>query len=55
MSPSRTVIWRCSRRAMRDRAAIGSPWVPVVMSRTLCGASFEASSIDTMVPRGALR
>ena len=40
---------------MRDSAAIGSPWVPVVMSSVLCGAIFAASSIGTTVPRGTLR
>ena len=54
VSPSRTVIWRCSRRDMRDSAAIGSPCVPVVMSTVLCGAILAASSIGMMVPFGAL-
>ena len=54
VSPSWMVIWRCSRRDMRDSAAIGSPWVPVVISTVLCGAIFAASSIGMIVPFGAL-
>ena len=37
VSPGTILILRWSSTAMRDRAAIGSPWTPVVMTVTCCG------------------
>ena len=37
---------RCSPRDIRDNAAIGSPWVPVVISTTCSGAIISAAEMS---------
>ena len=55
VSPSAMVMWRCVPLAMRVRALVGSPWLPVVMMARREGGVFFISSTPTIVPSGASR
>ena len=46
---------RCSECAIRDRAAIGSPWEPVTMRTLSCGGSEVMSRASMRTPAGTLR
>lgn len=50
-SPSVNVMLRCSPRDMRDSAAIGSPWVPVVTS-TIRSAGIISAAAMSMTSSG---
>gem|GEM_PF-4109062 len=54
VSPSERLTWRCSRRAMRDRPAIGSPCVPVVTTTSFSAGSLAAWSMSTMTLPGSV-
>ena len=53
-SPSSSCTW-WSPLAMRDRAAIGSPWEPVTMSTISSSRYLSTLRMSTRIPFGTLR
>ena len=50
-----TLTLRCSLIAMRLKADIGSPWLPVVISTTWLNGRRLATSMSTRMSFGTLR
>ena len=55
VSPGSRVMLRCSPWAMRDRAAMGSPWDPVAMRTRSSGGREDTSLASMSTPSGTLR
>ena len=55
MSPSITLMSRWSLLAMRTKAEVGSPWLPVVISTTSWGGNLRSSLRFWRIPGGIFR